>query len=134
MLKTALRFGLLAVALMLLLYLSKYSIFTYDMTNQLLVVALAILLIGFGILISKYLQSQKKRDGIDHKKIMQLGISTREYEALNLIAEGKSNQEIADILFISESTVKTHVSNLLVKLDAKRRTEAIQLAKEMGIL
>ncbi|MTI39337.1 response regulator transcription factor [Fulvivirga lutimaris] len=55
-------------------------------------------------------------------------------EVLNVMAEGLSNVEIADKLFVSESTVKTHVSNLLSKLDAKRRTEAIKKAKEYGII
>ena len=66
--------------------------------------------------------------------IEKLGISKREYEVLEQIALGKSNKEIADTLFISESTVKTHVSNLLVKLDAKRRTQAVSKAKELSIL
>ena len=50
------------------------------------------------------------------------------------MAEGLSNQEIADALFLSESTIKTHVSNILFKLDAKRRTQAIQVAKKLKIV
>ena len=53
---------------------------------------------------------------------------------LQKIAEGLSNKEIAAALFLSESTIKTHVSNLLVKLDAKRRTQAIQIAKAYQII
>ena len=53
---------------------------------------------------------------------------------LELISHGLSNQEIADKLFVSTSTVKTHVSNVLAKLDSKRRTQAIQRAKELRIL
>ena len=71
---------------------------------------------------------------IDDKKISELGISNREYEILVEISEGLSNKEIADKLFVSESTVKTHISNLYVKLDAKRRTQAIQRAKEMNLI
>lgn len=71
---------------------------------------------------------------IDDKKISELGISNREYEILIKISEGLSNREIAEKLFVSESTVKTHVSNLYVKLDAKRRTQAIQRAKEMNLI
>lgn len=62
------------------------------------------------------------------------GISKREFEVLELIAAGLSNQDIADRLFVSNSTVKTHVSNVLAKLDASRRTEAIAKAKEMRII
>lgn len=61
-------------------------------------------------------------------------ITPREYEVLVLMAEGLSNQEIADRLFVSLHTVKTHASNLLSKLGAQRRTQAIQLAKALGIL
>ncbi|MCV4600246.1 LuxR C-terminal-related transcriptional regulator, partial [Escherichia coli] len=56
------------------------------------------------------------------------------YEVLELIAAGHSNQEIAEKLFVSTSTVKTHVSNVLSKLDARRRTQAIQRAKELRII
>ena len=66
--------------------------------------------------------------------ISELEITKREYEVLQEIASGLSNKEIANKLFLSESTIKTHVSNLLVKLDAKRRTQAIQIAKDFNIL
>ena len=64
----------------------------------------------------------------------ELTISKREYEVLKAMASENSNKEIADSLFISESTVKTHVSNILIKLGSKRRTQAIRKAKEYGIL
>ncbi|BAO75319.1 response regulator transcription factor [Winogradskyella sp. PG-2] len=86
-------------------------------------------------LIKKSLQqSVKPIYEIDHQKIKELDISNREYEVLQKIAEGLSNKEIAESLFLSESTIKTHVSNLLVKLDAKRRTQAITKAKSFQIL
>ena len=53
---------------------------------------------------------------------------------LQKIAKGLSNKEIGNALFLSESTIKTHVSNLLVKLDAKRRTQAVQIAKSLKII
>ncbi|HSF44942.1 MAG TPA: response regulator transcription factor [Chitinophagaceae bacterium] len=62
------------------------------------------------------------------------GLSKRELEVLQKMGEGLSNQEIAAALFLSESTIKTHVSNILFKLDAKRRTEAINTAREKGII
>ncbi len=70
----------------------------------------------------------------DDEAIKRLGISKREFEVLELIAAGLSNQDIADRLFISTSTVKTHVSNLLAKLDASRRTAAIARAKQLRII
>lgn len=62
------------------------------------------------------------------------GISKREMEVLQLMAAGCSNQEIADKLFVSLNTVKTHVSNLFLKLEVKRRTQTVIRAKELGIL
>lgn len=67
-------------------------------------------------------------------QIETLGLSKREYEVLCELAKGHSNKEIASLLFVSESTIKTHVSNVYTKLDVKRRTQAIQKAKQLQIL
>lgn len=71
---------------------------------------------------------------VDEKMINELGISKREYEVLELIAKGHTNQEVADKLFVSPNTIKTHLANLFAKLDVNRRTQAIQRAKELNIL
>jgi DNA-binding CsgD family transcriptional regulator len=63
-----------------------------------------------------------------------LGITRRELEILALISQGMSNREIAQKLFVSENTVKTHSSRVLDKLGAKRRTQAVQLGKEFGLI
>ena len=65
----------------------------------------------------------------DEEHLSELKITPRELEILGLIAEGLSTREIADKLFVSESTVKTHSSRLFDKLGAKRRTQAVQLGK-----
>jgi NarL family two-component system response regulator LiaR len=70
----------------------------------------------------------------NERKQEDLGITRRELEVLELIAEGMSNREIAGKLFVSENTVKTHSSRVLDKLGAKRRTQAVQLGKEFGLL
>jgi len=70
----------------------------------------------------------------DEKRREDLRITPRELEILNLIAQGMSNREIADRLFVSENTVKTHSSRVFDKLGAKRRTQAVQLGKEFGLL
>ena len=70
----------------------------------------------------------------DEKKRENLGITPRELEILELIAQGMSNREIAGKLFVSENTVKTHSSRVFDKLGAKRRTQAVQLGKEFGLL
>jgi DNA-binding CsgD family transcriptional regulator len=70
----------------------------------------------------------------DQRKREDLGITPREMEILELIAQGMSNREIAGKLFVSENTVKTHSSRVFDKLGAKRRTQAVQLGKEFGLL
>ena len=68
------------------------------------------------------------------RKLEQLAITPRELEILELIAAGLSNREIAEKAFVSENTVKTHTSRLLSKLGARRRTQAVQLGKEFGLI
>jgi len=67
-------------------------------------------------------------------QLEKLGITPRELEILEAIAAGLSNREIAERLFVSENTVKTHAARLFDKLSAKRRTQAIQRAKEAGLI
>lgn len=63
-----------------------------------------------------------------------LGITARELEILELIAAGLSTREIAGRLYVSENTVKTHAGRLFTKLSARRRTQAVQLAKDAGLI
>jgi len=71
---------------------------------------------------------------LNEQRLKDLGITRRELEILELIAQGMSNREIADKLFVSENTVKTHSSRLFDKLSARRRTQAVQIGKEMGLI
>src|SRR5437763_4761549 len=71
---------------------------------------------------------------LNQERAKHLGITKRELEILELIARGMSNREIAEKLFVSENTVKTHSSRLFEKLSAKRRTQAVQIGKEMGLI
>jgi DNA-binding CsgD family transcriptional regulator len=71
---------------------------------------------------------------LNEERLKVLGVTRRELEILELIAQGMSNREIAGKLFVSENTVKTHSSRLFDKLGAKRRTQAVQLGKEMGLI
>ena len=70
----------------------------------------------------------------DDRKRVDLGITPRELDILVLIAQGMSNREIAEKLFVSENTVKTHSTRVFSKLGARRRTQAVQLGKEFGLL
>ena len=73
-----------------------------------------------------FMPDERKREG--------LHITRRELEILGLIAQGLSNREIAEKLFVSENTVKTHSSRVFDKLGARRRTQAVQLGKQFGLL
>jgi len=134
--KTIIVFGLLVFALLLLFQISQYSLLSGDITIEVIIAVVAIVFFLVGIYLNKKSLHQPKKvtSSIDFQKIEELQISKREYEVLKAIASGLSNKEIATQLYVSESTIKTHVSNLLVKLNAKRRTQALQIAQELQIL
>ncbi len=139
MLKTALRFGLIIIALLILFQLSNASLFIPSLPADVVIGVTAVILIGLGIFLGGNMKKDKVIEvaapiDIDQNKISSLGISDRELEVLQLISEGLSNQEIGERLFISESTIKTHVSSLFVKLDVKRRTQAVTRAKEWRVI
>ena len=71
---------------------------------------------------------------LNEKALNQLGISRRELDVLQLMAEGHTNQRIADELFVSLNTIKTHGSRIFEKLDVKRRTQALDKGKRLGLL
>jgi DNA-binding CsgD family transcriptional regulator len=71
---------------------------------------------------------------VDQERVSKLGITPRELEILALIAAGLSNREIAERLFVSENTVKTHSSRVFEKLGAKRRTQAVQFGKDARLI
>jgi DNA-binding CsgD family transcriptional regulator len=139
--RTIIIYGLSMAALLGMLKYFEYQYFVRDMSIEFYVGAVAIMFTAIGIWAGLRLTRPtiKIIDNsipfeADNLAIQKLGLSKREYEVLELIAAGHSNQEIADKLFISMSTVKTHVSNVLAKLDANRRTEAIARAKKMRII
>ena len=71
---------------------------------------------------------------LNDQRVAELGVTKRELEILELMAMGLSNREIAEKLFVSENTVKTHSSRLFDKLNARRRTQAVQFGKELGLI
>lgn len=71
---------------------------------------------------------------LNEKELEKTGLSSRELEVLQLMAEGLSNQEIASRLYLSLSTIKTHSSKVLEKMDVRRRTQAIDKAKKLNII
>lgn len=71
---------------------------------------------------------------VNQAQVEKLQITPRELEVLGLMAEGLSTREMAARLFVSENTVKTHCSRLFGKLEAERRTQAVQRAKTLGLI
>ncbi len=104
---------------------------------EFIIASIAIIFLFIGIYINRRKENPNQKPtavAINHAQIEALGLSKREYEVLCKLAQGHTNKEIASLLFVSESTIKTHVSNVYTKLDVKRRTQAIQKAKELEIL
>ncbi len=77
---------------------------------------------------------QSESFAINIAELQKLNLNSREYEVLQLLAQGQSNADIAASLFLSLSTIKTHVSNLYFKMDVKSRTQAITKAKQLKII
>ncbi|EDP97260.1 LuxR C-terminal-related transcriptional regulator [Kordia algicida OT-1] len=142
--KTIFIFSILIISILVLFQLSKFSIIRGESIIELVIVIVAIVFLFIGIYInkkgkrteddSKFSSIEASAPIINYAQIETLGLSKREYEVLCLLAEGHSNKEIASLLSVSESTIKTHVSNVYTKLDVKRRTQAIQKAKQLQIL
>ncbi len=133
--KTIFVFSALIVSLLILFQLGKYSLLSGNTKIEIYLSIVALIFFGIGLYINQgKRRSSSTAKNVDFQKVKSLGISNREYEVLVEIAKGHSNKEIGDTLHLSESTIKTHVSNILVKLNAKRRTQAIQIAKELSII
>lgn len=136
-----LRFGWLAFLLLIALQLGKYSLlFGSDWTEGVLALGAMVTLVA-GFALARWLRTPGRSapspappGGLLPNRLEALGISPREYEVLQALARGLSNREIAESLFIAESTVKTHVSNLLAKLDVRSRTQAVVRAREWGLV
>lgn len=145
MLKIILRYGLFIALLLLASRFLDYGLFAKLVSFEVYVGVLALLFTGLGIWMGLRLTAPKtviqkvripstEQFELDPSALDKTGISSRELEVLRHIAEGKSNQEIAESLYISLSTVKSHVSHIYEKLDVKRRTQAIQAGQEKGLL
>lgn len=135
-------FGLLILCMLILFKIGEVNFVEGNVRLEVIVAVAAFIFFFVGLYFNY--QSQKKHTEkkdemngsaiIDYEQIKKIGLTQREHDVLVKMAEGLSNQEIAQQLFLSESTVKTHVSNILFKLDAKRRTQAIQSAKKLKIV
>ncbi len=133
-------FGLLIFSVLALIQLSKYFHYRGSITIEILIGILSILFFILGWSIKNSFQKKSASihsniEMIPHQdNLRHTGLSKREFEILKLIADGLSNQQIAGRLFVSENTIKKHVSNIFTKLEVERRTQAIRKAQEMHII
>ncbi len=141
-----------AIAMALVLFLFKWletHFIVYNYRLDIFIATIAILFTVLGIWLALKLVKPKVevqiiekevfitnlvQSEINQKEIEKSGISKRELEVLDLMAAGLSNEEIAEKLFVSLNTVKTHSSNIFLKLDVKRRTQAVSKAKQLNII
>ncbi len=86
------------------------------------------------VVVKEVLVQPTENFAVNENNLKQLNISKRELDVLMLMAEGLSNQQVADKLFVSLNTVKTHSSKLFEKLNVQRRTQAVQEAKKLGLV
>jgi two-component system, NarL family, response regulator LiaR len=151
--KQVLLYAASLVAILLLLQLLQYKFVLVSHSFEIYVLSIALLFTGLGIWLALKLVKPKKeiqtivveknvfqkeltaeeQEAIEREK-QKLGLSSREMEVLQLMAEGLSNQEIADRLFVSLPTVKTHSSKLFEKMDVKRRTQAVEKARQLKLI
>jgi DNA-binding CsgD family transcriptional regulator len=148
-LKRILLYGLLGGLLIALLKLIEYKHFVHVLPTGIYggLVALIFTVVG-GYLGLRWTRRRevvvvrevevRVREGepfvLNESKLKELGITRREHEILALIAQGLSNREIGEKIFVSENTVKTHSSRLFDKLDVKRRVQAVQKGKELELI
>ena len=139
------------VSLALFLFLLKWLEFKFLLLNysfEIYTGAIAVVFTALGIWLALKLVKPKRETVIvektifvekeefvqDQKQLEKTGLSKRELEVLELIAKGLSNQEIAENLFVSLNTIKTHSSKVFEKLDVKRRVQAVEKAKYLKII
>ena len=139
-------FGLIGGLLITLLKWSEYQFLVIEHSFQIYSALIAATFAALGIWLGIRLRGMRQKIVVkevpvaptpfvpDETKREGLGITRRELEILGLVAQGLSNREIAGKLYVSENTVKTHCSRAFDKLGAKRRTQAVQLGKDFGLL
>jgi NarL family two-component system response regulator LiaR len=145
--KTVLLYGLLGGVLIAVLKIVEYRYLVLEHSLEIYGGIVALLFSGLGIWLGLKLTRTRETVVVrevpvpvtgpferDEKRREQLGITPREIEIMEAMAAGLSNREIAERLFVSENTVKTHAARLFDKLSAQRRTQAVQRAKEARLI
>jgi DNA-binding NarL/FixJ family response regulator len=131
--KTLIIYGLLMGVLFLLLQAINYNTMIRDIKLEVYGALIALLFLGLGIWLGS-MSFKKKKSGSSIKAQKKFNLSSRELDVLNLMSEGLTNKEIANRLYVSHNTIKSHTSNIYSKLDVERRTQAIQKAIEFELI
>lgn len=132
--------GSLLALLSLLIHFAEYKYFVHELNPEYYTAIIATLFtalglwLGFHFVTKKNEQVEPATEKHSTSNHIPSNLNEREYEVLHLISQGYSNQEIANQLFIALPTVKTHASNLYVKLDVKNRTQAVHKARELNMI
>lgn len=142
-------YGLILAILVFALKWLQWKFVLVDNAIDIYIGAIALFFTILGIWVASHIMKPKVETLIVEKEVFvqspetftlntaalqQLNLNSREYEVLQLLAKGHSNADIAADLFLSVSTIKTHVSNLYFKMDVKSRTQAITKAKQLKII
>lgn len=138
-------YGLVLAILVFALKWLQWKFLIADNAFDIYIGIISIFFTVFGVWIATQLVKPKIKTVIIEKEIAEtyslnetelkkLNLSSREYEVLQLLSKGNSNADLARKMYLSLSTVKTHVSNLYVKMDVKSRTQAIEKAKRLKII
>ena len=130
--KSWLIYGSVMGLLMIVLEVTSYRMVVRDIKTELFATIIGACFLALGVWLG--ITWYKKQNQVDKYDADKLGLSKREIEVLELLSQGYSNQEIADKLFVSLNTIKTHISKIYQKLNAKRRTQAIQKARELALI
>ena len=143
--KTVLIYGILGGLLIAVLKMIEYRFLVLEHSLEIYGGIVALIFSGLGIWLGLKLTRTRETVVVrevrvggpflrNEMQLAELGITPRELEILEAMAAGLSNREMADRLFVSENTVKTHTARLFDKLSARRRTQAVQRAKEAGLI
>ncbi len=148
--KHLLLYGTALAVLLLLLKWLEYRLILVDYAFEAYAGAIAIFFTALGIWLALKLTKPKVKTVVVEKQVYigntldefsvnkneldRLNLSKRELEVLQLMADGLSNQEISDRLFVSLNTIKTHSAKLFEKMEVKRRTQAVEMAKRLCLI
>src|SRR5262245_34509624 len=120
--------------LIALLKLIEYKHFVQAYPSEVYGGLVALIFTAIGIYLGLRWTRARQPFVADSGKVRDVGLTQRELEILTLIAQGLSNREIGERLFVSENTVKTHASRLFEKMQVNRRVQAVQRGKELGLI